>query len=76
MSEYKVTLPFIIYVTTTVDADSEDDAIEAATSEVSLTNYCGNGGDDRIVGSYDTSDTIEAGDFFDDENYQPTAELV
>jgi hypothetical protein len=29
-----------------------------------------------MVGSYNTNDTIEPGDFFDDENYQPTAELV
>jgi len=76
MSEYRVTLPFVIYVTTTIEADSEQEAIDEAVNDVSLTNYCGNGGDDRMVGSYNTNDTIEPGDFFDDENYQPTAELV
>jgi hypothetical protein len=74
--KYKVTLPFIIYVTTTVEADSEDIAIDEAIENVQLTNYCGNGGDDRMVGSYDTCDTIEPGEFIDDASYQPSVELV
>ena len=74
--KYKVTLPFVIYVTTTVEADSEQEAIDEAANDVILTNYCGGGGSDRLCGSYDMSDTIECGDFFENEHIKATAELV
>lgn len=76
MSAYKVTLPFIIYVTAEIEADSEDEAIDEAINDIGITNYCGNGGDDRLVGGWNTSCTIECGDFIDSVDYLPAAELV
>ena len=76
MSTYKVTLPFVIYVTAEIDADSEQEAIDEAINDIGITNYCGNGGDDRLVGGWDTKHTIECGDFIDSVDYLLTAELV
>jgi hypothetical protein len=76
MSTYKVTLPFIVYVTAEIEADNEEKAIEEATGNLALTNYCGNGGDDRLVGSWNTSNTLEPGDLIDHIDYLPTVELI
>lgn len=64
--KYKVRLPFLVYVEHECEADSEQEAIDISVDEVQLTNYCGNGGSDKLIGSYDTDDTIECGEFFED----------
>lgn len=77
MSTYKVTLPFVIYVTAEIEADSEQEAIDNAINEVGLTNYCGGGGSDRLCGSWNMSHTIECGDFIEGENVADAfAELI
>lgn len=58
--KYKLSIPFAIYVEKEVEADSEDEALEQAY-EVSLTNYGGNGGTSKLVGTYCHSD-IECDD--------------
>ena len=67
--KYKVSMPFIVFVTAEIEADSKKDTIEIAIDEVGLTNYCGNGGFDRLIGSYDTDHTIECGDFFESSGH-------
>lgn len=77
MSTYKVTLPFVIYVTAEIEADSEQEAIDNAINEVGLTTYCGGGGSDRLCGSWDMSHTIECGDFIEGDNVaDASAELI
>jgi hypothetical protein len=63
MAEFKVRLPFMIYVTTTVEAETEEDALDEAVQGVDITCYCGNGGDDRLIGSWNTDDTLNCGDY-------------
>lgn len=66
--KYKLSIPFAIYVEKEVEADSEEDAIEQAY-EVSLTNFVGNGGTSKLVGTYCHSDIecndqpIDSGDY-------------
>ena len=73
--KYKLSIPFAIYVEKEVEADSEDEALEQAY-EVSLTNYCGNGGWSKLVGTYCHSD-IECDDQpIDHGDYKITATPV
>lgn len=58
--KYQVTVPFAIYVTLEVEVDGIEDAKIEAVQEVYLTNYCGNGGHDRLVGV--SGGSIEVGD--------------
>lgn len=67
--KYRLIIPFAIYVEKFVEADSEEEALEKAY-EVSLTNYCGNGGSSKLVGTYcysniecDDDQPIESGDY-------------
>lgn len=75
--KYEVVIPFIIYVTVKVEAGDEDDAICEAIEGVELTNYCGHGGYDRLVGTVCHA-PIEIGDYERDEsgNIAATATLV
>lgn len=75
--KYRVAIPFIIWASVEVDADSEQEAIEEALNDTSLTTYCGNGGDDKLVGTYCHA-SIEVGDYFSDSKrgINATAELL
>ena len=52
-------LPF--FVTIEVTANNEEEARDIASEEVYLTNYCGNGGSNKLIG-VNGSASIEAGD--------------
>ena len=54
MATWKVYGSIPVSVTVTVDADTKEDAIEVAYEEFEgLTNYAGNGGTDKIIGTSD-----------------------
>lgn len=50
-----------VTVTTVVEADSEEEAYEAANDKLCcLVAYCGNGGMDKLVGVDDEDDSVSA----------------
>ena len=58
MNKYRVTLPYIVYVQDEVEAENEEEALEIACSDITLSSYVGNGSIDRLVGV--TSGSVEA----------------
>lgn len=53
----------IVYVDFECEADNAEDAKEMADYEIgSLTNYCGNGGVDKLVGVYNEDASIYPSD--------------
>lgn len=62
MATWKVFCTMPVFATITVDADNEDEAIEAAMQYASLTGYVGNGGTDKMVGTGDSNVSLEPGD--------------
>lgn len=61
MKKYTVGIPYIVVVTAIVEAESESDAVDAAFDDgASLTSYCGNGGNDKLVGVYGSNLSVEA----------------
>lgn len=62
MKRYTVYGSVTIGVTMTVEASSEDEAIEVAERDwPGLSNYCGNGGTNQLVGVYDASVSLDSG---------------
>ena len=52
-----------VAVTVTVEADNADDAIDKAYDECSgLSGYVGNGGSDKLVGTNNSSVSLDAGE--------------
>ena len=53
--KYKVPFKTKVFITVTVEAENEDDAVEKAWDHVGggLLRYIGNGGSDQLVGVYD-----------------------
>ena len=61
MKKYRVYGTTVIDVTTEVWANSEEEAYEKAENKLArLTEYCGNGGYDKLVGVDDVEDTVVA----------------
>lgn len=58
--KFCVTVPYAVFVTIEVDADSREEAEEQAINEIYVTGYCGNGGTDKLIGV--TEGSIEFGD--------------
>lgn len=57
-----MSIPFIVYINVTVEAESENEAIEK-TEEVRLSSFMGNGGKgDKMVGVSAPNMTVEASD--------------
>lgn len=57
MTKYRVCIPYICWVGVTLEADSEDDAIERALGESQPMQLVGNGGcGDKMIGVNDTDD--------------------
>lgn len=73
MKKYKVYGTATVTVTKEVWANDEDEAIEKAYSALPcLTAYCGNGGDDKMVGVEEDGESVEV---FDDIEYNDTKEI-
>lgn len=45
-----------VTVEVTVEAENEEEAIEKAYDNVSIDNYCGNGGTDKLIGVCNTDE--------------------
>lgn len=56
MKKYTVTGYANVVVEVTVEAENEEEAIEKAYDNVSIDNYCGNGGKDKLIGVCNTDE--------------------
>ena len=56
MKKYTVTGYANVVVEVTVEAENEEEAIEKAYDNVSIDNYYGNGGTDKLIGVCDTDE--------------------
>ena len=56
MKQYTVTGYANVVVEVTVEAENEEEAIEKAYDNVSIDNYYGNGGVDKLIGVCDTDE--------------------
>lgn len=56
MKKYTVTGYANVVVEVTVEAENEEEALEKAYRNVSIDNYCGNGGVDKLIGVCDTDE--------------------
>ena len=56
MKKYTVTGYANVVVEVTVEAENEEEAIQKAHDNVSIDNYCGNGGVDKLIGVCDTDE--------------------
>lgn len=62
MSKWRVYGSVPIEVVMTVEAGTADEALEVAFQEFpGLTNYCGNGGSDKLVGVNDSNVSLDGG---------------
>lgn len=68
MKKYRVGIPYVAWVYTTVEANDEDDAIDKAMRNTP-TAYCGNGGSDKLVGVSRLNSSIEISDC-ESSNYE------
>ena len=60
MKKFKVTIPYVCYVTTEVQADDKDDAIDLACMDTYVGSFCGNGGNgDKLIGVTGDNESIE-----------------
>ena len=66
MKKYTVTGYANVVVEVTVEAENKEEAIEKAYDNVSIDNYCGNGGVDKLIGVCD-SDEATASIYADSE---------
>lgn len=62
--KYKVPFSVTCYVTVEVEAENKEEAINLADDEVHLSGYCGNGGNDKLIGVYGKNLSVEAGEGF------------
>ena len=75
MKKYTVTGYANVVVEVTVEAENEEEAIEKAYDNVSIDNYCGNGGIDKLIGVCNT-DEATAGIYVVDElEYEGVEEI-
>ena len=56
MKKYTVTGYIEVTIEVTVEAENEEEAIEKAYDNVSIDNYYGNGGVDKLIGVCDTDE--------------------
>jgi hypothetical protein len=66
----KYTIPFegTVTVYVTLEAESKEEAISLAQDEAYITAYCGNEGNDKLIGVSDSGDaelSIEASEFLE-----------
>ena len=73
MKKYKVYGTVTVNVVKEVWANNEDEAIDKAYEQLPLLSaYCGNGGDDRLVGVEEDGESVEV---FDDIEYDEAKEV-
>ena len=63
---YDVTIPIVCWVTVSnIDAEDAEDAEEKAFSTYEVSAFCGNGGNDKLIGVTESDQSIEVGDYID-----------
>ena len=50
MKKYRVSVPFVVWVSLEVEADDQEAAEEKGYIEASIQSYMGNGSSDRLIG--------------------------
>ena len=55
MAKYRVEVPYLIWVTKEVEADSEESAIDIVIDNANIGYLVGNNGTDKIIGIQDGS---------------------
>lgn len=50
MKKYLVSIPYCVWVSVEVEADSKEDAIDAAYEDGHVGGYAGNGGTGKLIG--------------------------
>lgn len=68
MKNYRVYIPYAVYVCVEVKADNEEQAKEMAIDQSYIDSYCGNGGMDKLIGVRDSNMSIEINDDYLDGN--------
>ena len=78
MKKYEVNCVMPVFMTITVEADNEEDAIDKAFEHVDLKDYAGNGAMfGKLIGTEERNVTLEAGiEPIDDEFYKIEVELI
>jgi len=62
MKKFAVTAALPVFITATVEAADEEEAVDKAYEFFSLTAFAGNGGTDKLVGVSESNVSIEAGE--------------
>jgi len=62
MKKYIVTVPYAVFVTLEIEAETEQAAIDLGIQESLISGYCGNGGTDKLIGVSGLNISIQAGD--------------
>ena len=62
MKRYRVSIPYACWVTVDVEAENEEEAIEAAFDNGAIGHFCGNGGNDKLIGVYGDNVSIDVDD--------------
>ena len=70
MNKYKVTIPFVCFVSVEVEAEDKEDAVDVAYDEASLQTFAGNGGWDKLIGVSSSNHTVEAGETLDWDGFE------
>lgn len=60
--KFKVYGTVRVHMTVEVEAEDAEGAIEAAEEFGGLTGYCGNGGNDKLVGTAERNVSLDVGD--------------
>ena len=68
MKKYTVTGYANVVVEVMVEAENEEEAIQKAYDNVSIDNYCGNGGTDKLIGVCDTDEATAS--IYDDSELE------
>ena len=62
MPKYEVYVTIPVFAAIKVEAEDSEEAIDKAWGYSGLTGYCGNGGTDKLVGTYEQNVSLEPGD--------------
>lgn len=75
MKKYIITGYTEVTVEVTVEAENEEEAIEKAYDNVSIDNYCGNGGTDKLIGVCNTDEATASIYVVDELEYEKVEEI-
>lgn len=65
MGTFRVPFTFTATIYIEVEAVDKEEAIDKAYEEISVGQFVGNGGNDKLIGVYDSNHSIEPGEDFE-----------